>query len=133
MTSLKWAPFAKPPPDSNLVSPQLIQLIARIQSGTAGEGDDYLGALWNTINQAIVTMPFPPSQYSGYANAIVGKPLALVNAGWSLELAQAPSLAQHTGGPRPGGPKQVVTDPKQKPDPNADKFPTEQQMMDSYH
>lgn len=32
-------------------------------------------------------MPFPPSDYAGFANAIVGKPLALVNAGWSLEIS----------------------------------------------
>ena len=52
MTSLKWAPFAQPPPSSKLVSPQLIQLIARIQSGTAGEGDDYLGARFFVGNAA---------------------------------------------------------------------------------
>jgi hypothetical protein len=65
---------------------------------------EYLRALWDMINGAIENMPFPPSQYSAYANAIVGKPLALVNVGWSLELAEAPKKAQHTLGqiPEPG-------------------------------
>ncbi|KAF7508598.1 hypothetical protein GJ744_009147 [Endocarpon pusillum] len=41
-------------------------------------------------------MPFPPSEYAAYANAIVGKPLALVNTSWSIELAEAPYWRQHT-------------------------------------
>ena len=53
-------------------------------------------ALWDIVRSAIPTMPFPPSEYAGYANAIVGKPLALVNAGWSIELAEAPYWKQHT-------------------------------------
>lgn len=42
------------------------------------------------------------TQYSGFANAIVGKPLALVNAAFSLEMAQPSLKAQHTLGPLPG-------------------------------
>lgn len=49
-------------------------------------------------------MPFPPSDYAAYANAIVGKPLALVNAGWSIELAQPPYWRQYTL-PAPPNPK----------------------------
>jgi hypothetical protein len=41
-------------------------------------------------------MPYPPSDYAQFANAIVGKPLALINTGWSLELATPPLIAQHT-------------------------------------
>jgi hypothetical protein len=39
------------------------------------------------INGAIANLPFPPSTYAGFANAVVGKPLASVNVGISLELA----------------------------------------------
>ena len=59
-------------------------------------GANYLKALWDIVKSAIPTMPFPPSEYAAYANAIVGKPLALVNAGWSIELAQPPYWRQHT-------------------------------------
>ncbi|KAI9857978.1 MAG: hypothetical protein M1813_007948 [Trichoglossum hirsutum] len=114
MTSPKWAPFATPPPSSDLVSQQLVDLIAEMQ-GDSDTARAYLAAMWDMINSAIVTMPFPPSQYSAYANAIVGKPLALVNAGWSLELAQPVRLAQHTLGKRPG-----------------ELGPTEQDAMDGY-
>jgi hypothetical protein len=61
-----------------------------------GEGKKYFHALWDLIKRATPSMPFPPSDYAQYANAIVGKPLALVNVGWSLELAQPPLWAQHT-------------------------------------
>jgi hypothetical protein len=53
-------------------------------------------SLWKTIEVAIQSMPFAPSAYSWTANAIVGKPLALVNVGWSIELAQPPLWSQHT-------------------------------------
>jgi hypothetical protein len=61
----------------------------------------YLRAIWKMINGAIATMPIPPSQYSAYANAIIGKPLALVNVGWSMDLAESPKKAQHTIGQHP--------------------------------
>lgn len=35
-------------------------------------------------------MPYSPPDYAAYATSIVGKPLALVNVGFSLELATAP-------------------------------------------
>jgi hypothetical protein len=103
ITSQDWQPFDPPSPDTieDLVSDQLTALIKKmtavkddtVQQATAAV---YLGALWDLIAKAIETMPFPPSQYSAYANAVVGKPLALVNVGWSLELAQPPLWAQHT-------------------------------------
>lgn len=100
---MKWAPFDNPAPDSTgtLVSQQLVDLIAQMQDASPN-AKNYLSALWAMIGDAIQNMPFPPSQYSAYANAIVGKPLALVNVGWSLELAQAPLKAQQTLGPLPG-------------------------------
>jgi hypothetical protein len=90
-----WLPFDPPTKAEGLVSDQLDALIKRMQQpGEAGR--KYLLALWDLIRKAITTMPFPPSDYAQFANAIVGKPLALVNVGWSLELAQPPWWQQHT-------------------------------------
>ncbi|CZR52728.1 uncharacterized protein PAC_02605 [Phialocephala subalpina] len=108
VTGIQWAPFSSPPPSvaSTLVSQQLVDLIHQMQGDpldtTKTEtAQEYLRAMWGMINGAIGNMPFPPSQYSAYANAIVGKPLALVNVGWSLELAESPFKHQHTLGSQP--------------------------------
>lgn len=47
-------------------------------------------------------MPFPPSSYSAFANSIVGKPLALTNVGWSIELSSPAFTSQNTLGPTSG-------------------------------
>jgi hypothetical protein len=94
----KWAPFAAPAPDkANVVSQQLVDLINQMV-GAPGDPKTqaYLHSMWDMIEKAIVTMPFPPSQYSAYANAIVGKPLALVNVGFSLELADPVMKARYS-------------------------------------
>ncbi len=96
-TFLPWEP---PTTAESLVSPQLDALIKQMTAG-GDAGKTYFHALWDLIRRAIPTMPFPPSDYSQYANAIVGKPLALVNVGWSLELAEPPLWPQHTL-PSPG-------------------------------
>ncbi|KAK3329195.1 hypothetical protein B0H66DRAFT_579087 [Apodospora peruviana] len=94
-TSVKYIPF-KPPPMPNTNDPankQLDELIALFNRDPA-----YLQAFADMINGAIKTMPFPPSDYAAFANAIVGKPLALVNLGMSLELASPAIIAQNTLG-----------------------------------
>jgi hypothetical protein len=48
------------------------------------------------ITAAIETMPFTPADYATYATSLVGKPFALVNAGFSLELALPPLESQIT-------------------------------------
>ena len=64
------------------------------------------------ITQAIETMPFAPPDYAAYATAIVGKPLALVNVGFSLELSHEPLRSQiMPSPPSPLGPL-VPTDPQ---------------------
>ncbi len=63
--------------------------------------EGYLQSFFDMINGSIKTMPFPPSEYSQFANAIVGKPLALVNVGWSLEIAAPAIKAQNTLGNTP--------------------------------
>jgi hypothetical protein len=63
---------------------------------TGTNGEAYLRAFWDMITQAVETMPYAPADYSTYASAIVGKPLALVNVGFSLELSTAPLQTQTT-------------------------------------
>lgn len=87
-----WLPFERPSDTAaaGKASPQLINLINALANA------DYLEAVWEIVQAAIPSMPFPPSDYAPYANAIIGKPLALVNVGFSLELSQPPLWRQHT-------------------------------------
>jgi hypothetical protein len=94
-TSPKYIP-SKSLPLTGSIDPankQLDGLIARFD-----RDPDYLQAFADMIDDAIKTMPFPPGDYAAYANAIVGKPLALVNIGISLELSAPAIIAQNTFG-----------------------------------
>ncbi|MCJ1355361.1 MAG: hypothetical protein MMC33_005352 [Icmadophila ericetorum] len=77
-----WSPFPKPSMPTNPA--QLDFLIAKLIDHT------YLEAFFNMINEALGLIPAAPNSYAQYLNSIVGKPLALVNMGWSLELATPP-------------------------------------------
>ena len=100
-TSSKYIPFKPPPLDPKsstsfedaAANKQLDELIALFD-----KSPDYLQTFADMINGAIKTMPFPPGDYAAYANAVVGKPLALVNLGVSLELAAPAIIAQNTFG-----------------------------------
>ena len=97
--SSKWIPFDPPKDAKNTGNMQLDQLIARMT--TAADAKSYLQGFFDMINAATQCMPYPPSEYSAYANAIVGKPLALVNVGWSLELQAPPIKHQNSLGNKP--------------------------------
>ena len=61
---------------------QLERLVARL--GT----HSFLWAFWHMIDQATASMQPAPEAYAAFTNtALIGRPLALVHAGWSLELA----------------------------------------------
>ena len=77
-----WSPFPKPSMPTNPA--QLDFLIAKLTNHT------YLEAFFNMINEALGLIPAAPNSYAQYLNSIVGKPLALVNMGWSIELATPP-------------------------------------------
>jgi hypothetical protein len=94
-TSAKWLPF-RPPTGSPMT--QTLQLNLLIQKLTHDTSGMYLQGFFDMINGSIANMPYPPSEYSAFANAIVGKPLALVNVGWSLELAAPAIKAQNALG-----------------------------------
>jgi hypothetical protein len=91
--SPKWLPFDPPTNSSVPVPPQLDQLIGQM---TGTDGPVYLKSFWDMITQAIENMPYAPADYSAYASSIVGKPLALVNVGFSLQLATPPLVTQST-------------------------------------
>ncbi|KAM7190135.1 hypothetical protein V8F20_009865, partial [Naviculisporaceae sp. PSN 640] len=86
----KWLPFKKT--DTTPNTTQLDQLIAHLTE----EDGVYLRAFLDMINGALEQTGPAPGQYAEALNCIVGKPLALVNMGWSLELATPPNQNQST-------------------------------------
>ncbi|KAK3939530.1 hypothetical protein QBC46DRAFT_437333 [Diplogelasinospora grovesii] len=91
--SARWKPL-DPPTDGNGTAaqqhPQLDKLITKLRD------KDYLSAMFATIDEAIKAVPHTPDAYAEFLNAVVGRPLALANAGFSLELAAPPVLSQAT-------------------------------------
>lgn len=77
-TEPSWLPFAPPTEGANTA--QLDLLIAKLGDRT------YLQAFIDMINKALANAPAAPNAYAEFLNSVVGKPLALVNMGWSLEL-----------------------------------------------
>lgn len=57
-------------------------------------GAAYLRSFWDMVTKATESMSYPPPEYAASASAIVGRPLALVNVGFSLELATEPLVSQ---------------------------------------
>lgn len=101
----KWLPFAcddnVPEPgggggDPNKKPPtvkdnkQLDELVEKMKDA------NYLRGLWIMISTAINNMAPSPSAYSQFLGSIVGKPLALVNMGISLELEKPALVNQST-------------------------------------
>lgn len=75
-----WLPFGRPTHDTGDLK-QLDRLVEEL-------GDpDYLQGFVDMINEASRNGPAAPSAYAQFLSSVVGKPLALVNMGWSLELA----------------------------------------------
>ena len=90
LVSPKWTPFA---PDPDLIGADTIQmdaLIKRLSEKT------YLESFWSMLVKAMDALPPAPTTYAGFLNSIVGKPLALANIGWSLELDGPPQQNQST-------------------------------------
>ncbi|KAJ5105023.1 hypothetical protein NUU61_002370 [Penicillium alfredii] len=80
--SAKWLPF--PPPEPIPQNEQIDRLIKKLTNDRA-----YLQAFLAMANesQAQSSSSSAPSAYAGFLTSLVGRPLALVNAGWSLELS----------------------------------------------
>ncbi|KJK75911.1 hypothetical protein H634G_09276 [Metarhizium anisopliae BRIP 53293] len=92
----KWLPF-KPPKKPDTVR-QLDRLIGQF---TGDGGRPYLLAFMDTINIAMQRASSVPGAYSQCVNSLIGRPLALVNAGFSLELATDERKNQSTVGNQP--------------------------------
>ena len=84
-----WLPFKAPEDDSN-VPAQLQALIRKLKSA------DYLREFFDVMTAALENTAHAPNQYAGYLPAITGKPFALVNTGWSLELSHPPHVNHST-------------------------------------
>ncbi|KAK6347972.1 hypothetical protein TWF718_005792 [Orbilia javanica] len=85
----KWEPFA---PDKSQTGSeaQLDLLIERLQD------PNYLKGFWAMISEAMDSKSPAPDSYSQFLASITGRPLALANMGWSLELDGPPLLNQST-------------------------------------
>ncbi|KAG7285855.1 hypothetical protein NEMBOFW57_008149 [Staphylotrichum longicolle] len=87
--SKKWLPFEPPP--SGSTNAALDRFIAQL------EDDKYLDAMIFLLEQATADLQHTPNEYSGYLQSLIGRPFALVNMGWSLELANRPLHNQAMG------------------------------------
>ena len=80
----KWKPFSDPA--NGKVTPegtsQLDALLMKFH-----DDSNYLRDFISVINLGLDAVPAAPTDYANYLPAIIGKPLALVNIGWSLELS----------------------------------------------
>lgn len=84
LTSPEWLPFS-PPSDPRLdTNPKMLQLKLLVDKLN---DSDYLQEFVGMINNSTSNMESSPDAYAEFTNALVGRPLALVNVGTSLELA----------------------------------------------
>ncbi|RTE71614.1 hypothetical protein BHE90_013975 [Fusarium euwallaceae] len=82
MADLNWMPDQRGlDPDKDPALKQLNNLLKRL------EDKEYLKAFVGMINKAMTHMLPAPGAFAEFSSAIVGQPLALVNMGWSIELA----------------------------------------------
>ncbi|GAW24015.1 hypothetical protein ANO14919_135940 [Xylariales sp. No.14919] len=89
LASPKWSPF-EPPATVSEDTARLDALIKRLKL------PEYLKGFWAMITDALASLPAAPGAYAQFLGSVVGKPLALVNMGWSLELAGPPLVNQST-------------------------------------
>ncbi|KAL2262121.1 hypothetical protein VTK26DRAFT_2419 [Humicola hyalothermophila] len=82
--SAKWLPFDPPAPSTGADTAQLDRLLALLMA----PDPTYLLAFLDMVSKALESSPTTsPQAYSAFLNSTVGRPLALTNAAWSLELA----------------------------------------------
>ncbi|KAH8689865.1 hypothetical protein BGW36DRAFT_389837 [Talaromyces proteolyticus] len=94
VASDKWLPFQPPKEDPKR---QLDQLIKKFT-----DDQNYLLGFMEMINTAVENARSVPGAYSQCVNSLIGRPLALVNAGFSLELAENARTNQSTVGNQQG-------------------------------
>jgi hypothetical protein len=116
ITDPKWLPFAQdphlPPLDNTA---QLDALIKEL-----GDSKEYARGFWDMLSLAVDNMAPAPSAYAEFVSSIVGRPLALANMGWSLELEGAPLENESTRSGHEKPPRHLV--PENKDDTNSYEF-----------
>ena len=91
--STNWLPFPAPSTADLADTAQLSHFIDRIIK----DGDnDYICGVMAMVDAAIENAADAPSAYGQFLNSLVGKPLAMVNMGWSLELSTSSLKNQST-------------------------------------
>ncbi|KAJ4294659.1 hypothetical protein N0V88_004888 [Collariella sp. IMI 366227] len=90
--SAKWLPFDPPSSASGPDTAQLDQLLALLTA----QDQTYLLAFIAMLNQSLETSTSAPGAYGTFLNSLVGRPMALVNAAWSVELAADAKTDQST-------------------------------------
>lgn len=90
LDSPKWSPFKPPENYDPKMTARLDALIKRLQVPA------YIKGFWAMLTSAIDSLPPAPGAYAQFLGSIVGKPFALVNMGWSLELDGPPLVNQST-------------------------------------
>ena len=89
-----WLPFeppkgqAAPQPDSSVEDGWKFSQLRLFVDQLASR--DFLQSFIWMINGAMKNSPPAPTAYAEFMNSVIGKPMALVNMGWSVELAAAP-------------------------------------------
>ena len=111
----RWLPFDPPRDlDQRKKDNKVRQLDYLIDRLATRDDTSYLQGFVDMINQCFdvakdgKTLPHAPATYASYASAIVGKPLALVSAGWSLELATEENRNWSTWGGGQDPPKTLL-------------------------
>lgn len=87
---VSWLPFE--PPTKATTPTQLDSLLNRLLE----PDQQYLLAFMNMVSKAMESLPTPAGAYAQFSSSLVGRPLALVNMGWSLELSMKPKTVQST-------------------------------------
>lgn len=82
--STAWLPFKK---TDDIKPGAVAQLDKLVEKLTADDEGEYIQAFINMVNGALKFSGAAPGEYAESLNCIVGRPLALVNMGWSLELS----------------------------------------------
>ena len=82
-SSAKWLPFDPPPTAGGSDAAQLDKLVALLTA----QDQTYVLAFIAMMNQSLEASTSAPAAYGTFLNSLVGRPMALVNAAWSIELA----------------------------------------------
>lgn len=78
----RWLPFEAPSKKEKNEKPKQVDyLLEKLRK------PDYLRSFIDMIIESIDNTATPPDAYTQFLNNVIGRPLALVNMGWSLELA----------------------------------------------